>query len=54
MADQLNWIVATLLFALILAMHDARASAPSQAEQQCTSGQAASTGAPRLWSAQSL
>lgn len=42
MADQLSWIVATLLLALILHLHDARAAAPSQAEPQCASSQAAS------------
>ncbi len=42
MIDQLSWIFATLLFALILHLHDARAAAPSQAAQQCASSQAVS------------
>ena len=39
MTDQLSWIVATLLFALILYLHDARAAA-APVDQQRASGQA--------------
>ena len=40
MTDQLSWIVATLLFALILYLHDARAAEPVPEDQQRASGQA--------------